>query len=398
MSKLKFTFTIVGLGPVGAVCALRLARAGHQVTVIEKEAVLPKDQRASTVHPPTLDMLAEFGMLEEMICRGIISPYFQYRDHVSGPVAQFDMAVIADLVKHPYRVSCEQWKISELILKRLKAMDNVTILQPEEAVSVEQDEHGARTTTRSEGGEREIASDWVIACDGIRSSIRDSSQISYDGYTITDRYWVLTTSFDFADVMPDLSYVNYVTDVDRWYSMVRGRNHWRVLFPTSDSTPEEELRDPANEVEALRTVVPGIDYQITHRKLYRVHQRVANNFRHGRILLAGDSAHANSPLGGQGMNSGIHDAFALTDAFLAMADGAEDSVLDRYARQRKFAAVEAVQAHAAKNEAFLRERDPKERAAKIADMKRIGGDPEAARQYVIRASMLEGLQEAAKIE
>ena len=389
--------TVVGLGPVGAVTALRLARAGHRVIVLEKEAQLPQDQRASTVHPPTLDMLDEFGVLEEMICRGMISPYFQYRDHKTGPVAKFDFSVIADLVRHPYRVSCEQWKIVRILLRRLQALDNVTVLQPAQAVGVEQHDDGTVTTVEYAGKRQEIRSRYLIACDGIRSAIREASGITYDGYTITDRYWVLTTLFDFAEALPDLSYVNYVTDHDRWYSMVRGRNHWRVLFPVADSVSEEHLEKPDTEIDALRSVFPDADYTVTHRKLYRVHQRVADRLRDGRLLLAGDAAHANSPLGGQGMNSGIHDAFSLTDALLAVLDGADDALLDRYSRQRRFAALEGVQAHAARNEAFLRERDECARQQKIDEMRRIAGDPEAARDYVIRASMLKGLQDAGAV-
>ena len=396
--KLRRQIAVVGLGPVGAVVALRLARAGHEVVILEKAAVLPHDQRASTVHPPTADMLAEFGILEDMICRGIISPFFQYRDHQTGPVAKFDFSVIGDLVRHPYRISCEQWKIVEIIRKRLDAMDTVEVLQPCEATGVEQTDAGARVAFDGPDGPGHMDCDWVIACDGIRSAIRKSIGVDYEGYTITDRYWVLTTPFDFADVMPELSYGNYVTDHDRWYSMVRGRNHWRVLFPTADDVTDDHLSQPETETAALRSVYPDADYRVTHRKLYRVHQRVAATFRQGRILLAGDSAHANSPLGGQGMNSGIHDAFALTDALIPVLNGGGDTALDRYSRQRKFAALKGVQAHAARNEAFLRERDPEERAKKIAEMRRIGSDDALARAYVIRASMLEGLLAAAKVD
>lgn len=395
--SLDADLAIVGLGPVGATVALRMARAGHSVIICERNAALPIDQRASTLHPPTIDMLAKFGILEDIICRGIICPYFQYRDHETGPVAKFSYSSIADLVEHPYRISCEQWKIVEILLSRLRQLPNVTILQPAKATHVEQTADHARVTVEKDGKNLELNCEFVIACDGISSDIRKSSGIDYKGYTITDLYWVLTTAFDFADVLPDLSYVNYVTDHDRWYSLVRGRNHWRVLFPTSGEKTDEELKDPETEREALRSVYPNTDYHVIHRKLYRVHQRVAERFRDGRILLAGDAAHANSPLGGQGMNSGIHDAFNLTTALIEVLNGGDEGLLDRYGRQRKHAALNGVQAHAARNEEFLREREPVARRKKLDEMRRIGKDPQAAREYVIKASMLAGLKEAESI-
>ncbi len=389
-----FDVAVVGCGPVGAITALRLGQAGLRVAVIEQAVDAPRDQRASTCHPPTLDMLGTLGIVPSMICRGMISPYFQFRDHDIGPVAQFDCGSIADIVEHPYRVSCEQWKIVEIVRERLRALDNVMLIEPAHATDVTQDADGVRLALSGESGVSVLAARYAIACDGIRSQLREAAGIAYEGYTITDRYWVLTTPFDFADVLPGLAYVNYVTAPDRWYSMVRGRNHWRVLFPTVDGTPDDHLARAEVEQEALRSVHPGVDYRITHRKLYRVHQRVAATFRHGRLLLAGDAAHANSPLGGQGMNSGIHDSFALTDALLAVFAGGPDDLLDLYSRRRKWAALNGVQAHAARTEQFLREREPSARQARIDEMRRTGDDPQASRDYVIRASMLEGLRRA----
>jgi 3-(3-hydroxy-phenyl)propionate hydroxylase len=392
-----FDAIIVGCGPVGAVVALRLGQAGFSVALIEQNVDAPRDQRASTCHPPTLDMLATLGIVPDMVCRGMISPYFQFRDHVTGPVAHFDCGVIGDVVRHPYRISCEQWKIVEIIRSYLTQLPNVKIIEPATVEACSQADDKITVHYNQNGQQSALHGRFAIACDGIRSSLRAAANIAYEGYTITDRYWVLSTPFDFADVMPHLAYINYVTDATRWYSMVRGRNHWRVLFPTTDDMSDDYLARPDVEQAALRSVFPDTEYTIVHRKLYRVHQRVAETFRHGRLLLAGDAAHANSPLGGQGMNSGIHDAFALTDALMAVFGGTDDAVLDRYSRQRKWAALNAVQVHAAKNEQYLRERDPDARLARMEEMRKIGQDAKLARQYVMRASMLEGLQQAVQI-
>jgi 3-(3-hydroxy-phenyl)propionate hydroxylase len=129
-----------------------------------------------------------------------------------------------------------------------------------------------------------------------------------------------------------------------------------------------------------------------------VSQRVAATFRKGRVLLAGDSAHVNNPIGGMGMNGGIHDGINLAGklARVIHREGGEE-LLDLYSRQRRHAAVEYVQAQTIANKKLMEERDPAARAAKFTELRRIADDPVASKAYMRRAALLDSLETAASV-
>src|SRR5437899_3515412 len=139
-------------------------------------------------------------------------------------------------------------------------------------------------------------------------------------------------------------------------------------------------------------------YKIVHRSIYHVHQKVAKNFRHGRVVLAGDAAHINNPLGGMGMNGGIQDAFNLADKFKDIWAGADDGLLDRYNRQRRTVAVEAVQQQTHRNQQIISEQDPHLRRKALEAMRKVAADKTSAREYMLRSSMIASMRRAAEIE
>jgi 3-(3-hydroxy-phenyl)propionate hydroxylase len=138
-------------------------------------------------------------------------------------------------------------------------------------------------------------------------------------------------------------------------------------------------------------------YNIAHRSIYHVHQKVAKRFRLGRVLLAGDAAHINNPLGGMGMNGGIQDAFNLADKLEDIWAGGDDRTLDRYDRQRRTVAVEAVQQQTHRNQQILSERDPAVRQKALDEMRRVAADNTSARQYMLRSSMIASMRRSADI-
>ena len=148
----------------------------------------------------------------------------------------------------------------------------------------------------------------------------------------------------------------------------------------------------------LQRVVPREQpYTIAHRSLYHVHQKVAKDFRKGRVFLMGDAAHINNPLGGMGMNGGIQDAFNLVDKLAQVWNGADDRLLDRYTRQRRTVAVEAVQQQTHRNQQVISERDPATRQKSLDNLRRIAGDRASAREYMLKSSMIASMRHAAEI-
>ncbi|MCH7928554.1 MAG: FAD-dependent monooxygenase, partial [Candidatus Dadabacteria bacterium] len=160
----------------------------------------------------------------------------------------------------------------------------------------------------------------------------------------------------------DLTYVTYFSDPVEWFFLLKTREFWRCMLPTPDGAIGEGLLDEKNVQNRLNRIVPNDEpYQVVHRTLYRIHQRVAATYRVGSIFLAGDSAHINNPLGGMGMNGGIHDAVNLAEKIVAVLRGAPDELLDRYDRPRRNIALEYVQTQSVRNREILTATDPKKR-------------------------------------
>src|SRR2546421_1967151 len=381
---------VAGAGPVGLSAASVLHAAGIPVTVLEAEPRLPETLRASTFQPPTLDMLARFGADRRVIEMGRVAPKVQYRDR-TGWIAEFDFGVIGDQTTHPYRVQCEQYKLNQVLAGRLP-----DVRFSSEVTGVEQDAHSV--TVRLNNG-KHISGSWLIGADGGRSRVREALGIRLEGFTWPERFLVASTPFDFAEVFPNLCDVSYFADPEEWFFLLRVREVWRVMIPTRPEEKDDEiLSDAAIQARLQRIHAKAKPYSITHRTLYAVHQRVAQSYRKGRVFLAGDAAHLNNPLGGMGMNGGIHDAFNLADLLVRVIEGkAKEEELDTYERQRRPIALEYVNTLSTANKRNLETRDPGEQRRWREETTRAAGDPKLARDYVMRISMISSLKKAATL-
>jgi 3-(3-hydroxy-phenyl)propionate hydroxylase len=390
---------IAGAGPVGLVAALVLARAGVQVTVVEAAAQLNFDLRASTFHPPTLDMLARYGLTDTLVAQGLVARYTQQRDRHEGVIAEFDMQLLTGDTDHPFRLQCEQWKLTQQIKAQLDTMPHVAFHFLARVESVTQDGERVRAALTIDGAPHEIEADYLIGADGAWSAVRRSMGIEFEGYTYPERFLVISTDFEFADHLPRLSYVNYCSDPEEWCVLLRVPTLWRVLFPTQAGESDEECLSDTSVERRLQKLLPQPQsYRTVHRTLYKVHQRVAQQFRRGRVFLAGDSAHINNPLGGMGMNGGVHDAMNLTSKLLGVLQrGESESVLDRYERQRRTIAIEYINASTARNKREIEERDPVERRKTQDALRATAADPAQSRAYLRKTSMLDALARAEAI-
>lgn len=387
---------VVGAGPVGLVAASGLADAGVPVTVLEQSAALPEDLRASTFHPPTLDMLERFGVVGRMVDEGLICPHWQFRDRKAGVVATFDLGLLADETGHPYRLQCEQWRLSRMLRDRLAAHPDVTIDFDARVSGLRQDEDGVTLDiARPDGSAETRRAAFVIGADGLRSAVRQALGIAFEGMTIPETFLTVSTGFPFHEAIPDLVNIAYISDPAEWVVLLRTRSLWRVLVPVDAALSDAQVTDPAACEARLQGFFPKPgSYELHHRTAYRVHERVAATYVRGRVLLAGDAAHVNNPLGGMGLNGGIHDAVNLVDKLVAVWRGeAPAALLARYGRQRRKVALDVVQAQTLRNRAILNSTDPKVRADYQDELRRTVDDPARHKAYVLRSSMIQSLRD-----
>ncbi|MDI1344661.1 MAG: FAD-dependent monooxygenase [Pseudolabrys sp.] len=393
------TVLIVGAGPVGLVAANLLVDGGIPVTIVESCEDVPRDLRASTFHPPTLDMLERFGVVPSMIEQGLICPTWQFRDRTEGVVATFELARLSPDTNHPYRLQCEQWRLGELLFARLKASPLATFRLSTTATAARQTANGVELDVKSkDGGVETLTASFLVGADGIGSVVRAAVGAAFDGITIPELFLTLSTTYDFREAMPDIANISYLSDPKEWYVLIRTKRVWRALFPVDAALDDKDVTSPERAERLLQGAVPRSErYEVTHRTAYRVHERVASTYVNGRILIAGDAAHVNNPLGGMGLNGGVHDAFNLAEKLTAVIKGAPLETLERYSRQRRKIALDVVQQTTLRNRAILNTREPEARRAYYDDLRRIAGDPEKHREYVMRTSMIQSLRDSEKI-
>jgi 3-(3-hydroxy-phenyl)propionate hydroxylase len=386
---------IAGAGPVGLTAAANLVRGGVPVTVFEAGAALSEESRASTFHPPTLDMLHGLGAAEPLIAQGLVAPQFQYRTKRDGLLAQFDLGRIADVTTHPYRLQCEQSKLTAILLDRWRGQPGFEIVFNSPVRGVTQDGSGVEVTVEHNGRNEQHAGRFLIGADGASSAVRRSLNIEFEGFTWPDRLLVVSTPFDFHSVIAGLVSVNYVADPERWHFLLQIPGLWRVMFLIKEDETDERIVTREFAQSLMAGVVPGIsNYEIAHITLYKVHQRVAKTFRLGRTFLAGDAAHINNPLGGMGMNGGIHDAINLTDRLIELwHDRVGDAELDRYDRQRRLVTLETIQTQTIQNKKNLEAPGPEFRQS----LAQISADDRRTYDYLLRVSMIASLRRAQEL-
>jgi 3-(3-hydroxy-phenyl)propionate hydroxylase len=393
---------IAGAGPVGLTAALVLARAGVPVNVYERETDLPQDLRASTWHPPTLDMLDAIdpSLSARIIEMGLIARYTNHHDRRDGLIASFDMELLRGDTAHPYRVQCEQWRYTRLVAEKLKAYPHSRLVFGARAVGAEQSGDTVTLVTETVDGVVRTNGSYLIAADGAWSKVRQAAGIEFEGLTFPERFYVASTEFDFAQHIENLSLVNYVSDPQEWCVLLRAPGVWRVLFPTRDDESDEAVMSDVSTNARLQGVFArDVPYVTLHRTLYSVHQRVAKTYRAGRVFLAGDSAHINNPLGGMGMNGGMHDAVSLANKLARVLQGEADAaLLDVYQRERRPIAIEYINANTARNRKMMAERDPVERRRNHDEMRRTAENPVTAKEFLLRSSMIAALRAASEVK
>ena len=391
---------IVGAGPVGLVLALRLAQAGVASTLLEAEAQPPLDLRASTFHPPTLEMLDEIGITPLLLERGLKAPVYHWRDRKSGEIIDFDLSEIGDRTRYPFRVQCEQYHLSRALASGLEQYGNASVRFSHRLLSFEQDEGGVSIAAETPYSIGRFRADYLIGADGANSIVRKWLGVDFDGFTYPEKFLCLSTDTELSEFLPNLAYVNYVSDPAEWLVLLRVPRVWRVLVPAEHDKSDDELRSDAMKDSVFdRLTGDGAAVETYHRTVYRVHQRVAKSFVEGRVVLVGDACHLNNPLGGFGMNSGLHDAFNLFEKLMpAIKAGKPNGSLDLFDRQRRLVTHAFTQAQTIQNMEFIQGGADKAHERRRGEMLAIKQDEQRRRAYLLRQAMFESLEQAAAIQ
>ena len=391
---------IVGAGPVGLVSALSLARAGIPSVVLEAADEFPIDLRASTFHPPTLDMLTALGVGETFVAMGEKAPVWQILDVESGDRAVFDLSLIADRTGHPFRIQCEQYKLTPLLHDACQKTGLVDLRFGSAAREVVQSGDEVIIRYDHKGELRELRANWLIGSDGAHSVVRKCMGLHLEGDTYPSVTILVTTPFPFDQHIPGVAAANYLWTRTDSGSLFRLPGEWRATFyPREGETDDEAMLAPDAINERLQSLAPSPSgYDIREIRAYKIHKRIVPNYRIGRMMLAGDAAHLNAPTGGMGMNGGIHDAMNLTEKLTRVIRGESADLLDLYTRQRRPISYEEIIQQADANRKRMEDRAPGRRAEILANLKSITADREKHIAWLMKSSMLEGLRRAAAIE
>jgi 3-(3-hydroxy-phenyl)propionate hydroxylase len=393
---------IAGGGPVGLIAGLMLGRAGIDVTLFDMGDILYQHPRAATIHPATLDILDDLGVYQRIKPQGIICPIVNYYDQ-QELLASFDHGILAGETRHPWVLQCEQDKLSRTLFEMARDVPALQIRAGTEVLDCSQSADAVEVEVKSPDGSHErINGRYLIGADGARSTVRKCIGVEFEGFTYGERFMIIGTTYDFAQA--GYAYRNYISDPVEWYNLFKiswkgPPGVYRLVVPLKlDEVLDEDRMLEICQRKFQRFHPRAEPYEIVIHDSYVVHQRVAATFRQGRVILAGDSAHLNSPIGAMGMNSGIHDAVSLATNLLRVLRGEEgEGALDRYVRQRRHVAVKHVQTATIANKANMEQRDPETRRKYREEMQRAAADPALAKTFLMRTSLIDSLRDAAMI-
>lgn len=400
----KDPIIISGAGPVAMVLAVALLRQGVPFIALEKLTEPFVDQRAASHHPPTVEMLDNLGLAKHMINEGLKSPLYRFHDRVNHDViAEFDLGLLADEVPFPFVVQYEQYK---LVRKVIELFGNNADFNVHFARTVTDflqfDDHVMVEIRNADGSIEKMRGSFLIGCDGGRSTVRKAANIAFEGFTYPEKFIKIGTYFDLTAFDNRIAIRNYFSHPEEWCNLFRVKGEpdkpdiWRFVVPMRVGESEDEAKDSDAMQNRLKRFFPrNEDYEIAYANVYTVSQCVASTFNSGRILLAGDSAHVNNPIGGMGLNGGIHDAVNLAGKLGPVWKGELGmEALDLYTRQRHKASTDFTQAQTIANKKQLEERDPKKRKLRLDEMRAMSEDPIRAKAYMRRAQLIDSVKAA----
>tara|TARA_B000000437_G_scaffold58390_1_gene41975 strand:- start:5392 stop:6588 length:1197 start_codon:yes stop_codon:yes gene_type:complete len=390
---------IIGAGPVGTFVAYCLAEYGIETILLESETSCETDMRASTFHPSTLKYLDNLNLANELIDKGLKAPIFQYRIRATDEILEFNLEELSDVLDFPFRLQCEQYKFARMLADKLDNHKYSSVMFNRELISFSDAGNKVKLKVDHKGIGEDYECDYLIGADGANSIVRRNLGIEFGGFTYKEKFFTLSTEKPLENYFTDLSYVNYVSDPDEWFVMLKAPSAWRILVPVDEKLDDDLIRSDDYVRNIFKRALNSDDQiETIHRTIYRVHQRVVDTMRSGRVILAGDSAHLNNPLGGFGMNGGLHDAWNLAKQLDEIINhNKNEELLDLYDRQRRTVMNEFIQKQTIRNKKMIEETGDDKYSSEWNRMRNIHQNDTERRQYMFRQTMAQSLVREAEI-
>jgi 2-polyprenyl-6-methoxyphenol hydroxylase-like FAD-dependent oxidoreductase len=326
---------VVGCGPVGLLVAINLARQQIPVLVLERSHQIDQSPRAASYQPCSQAELLETGALEDIRKESVIN------DIQSFWVGKERVAYVEKKEGgklFPSGINCPQPTLARILLDHLIRKYGATVKFNQKVIQLEQDDECVTVTAADPNDNlTTYHADWLVGADGAGSSVRKLANVAFEGFSWPKENFVATNvRFDFRKY--GYTTGNFIMDPVHWavVAILDDTGLWRVAFGVKSGMTNDEIRAELDEhFKHIFPVWPA-EYKLEALNKYTPHQRCASTFRKGRILLAGDAAHSNNPIGGLGLTTGILDAGPLGRALAAVIDGkAPESLLDKWATARR---------------------------------------------------------------
>ena len=391
---------IIGAGPVGTFAAYCLAEYGIETLVLESESTCETDMRASTFHPSTLKYLDNLNLADELIEKGLKAPIFQYRIRSTDEVLEFNLQELDDVLDFPFRLQCEQYKFARMLAGKLDRHRHSSVLFNRKLINFSEEKNKVTLDVDHHGTSEQYQCDYLIGADGANSIVRRNLGIEFSGFTYEEKFFTLSTQKPLENYFSNLSYVNYVSDPEEWFVLLKAPSAWRILVPVPQTLDDKAIKSNDYVSDIFTRVLNSCDpIETIHRTIYRVHQRVVNKMRYGRIMLAGDSAHLNNPLGGFGMNGGLHDAWNLAEKLDGIINHKKDEdLLNLYDRQRRTVMNDFIQKQTIRNKKMIEETGDANYSSEWMRMRNLHENENERRDYMLRQSMTQSLINEAAIK
>jgi 2-polyprenyl-6-methoxyphenol hydroxylase-like FAD-dependent oxidoreductase len=372
---------IAGAGPVGLITALGLARAGVDVTVLEAEPRIVESPRAAVYHWTVLEPFERLGILADVEARGLAKQDYAFLVFETGETIPYSIGALADETPHAYNVHLGQHELAAIALEHLERLPGARVSFRARVTDLAHDRGGATVSAATPEGPLELHADWLIGADGGRSTVRRALGLSFEGFTWPERFVATNVRHDFDRH----GYALATFQIDHVHGAVIVKlddtGLWRCTYSEDASLPEESVSERLPGHFAV--LLPGDEgYELASHAPYKMHQRAADRFRVGRVLLAGDAAHVTNPTGGLGLTSGLFDAFALSEALAAVVlDGADEAVLDAWADERRRLFLELASPAASELKRLIfSEADPERRRQDLEAIRRWTSDRDLLRE------------------